>query len=495
MSLFEGYLKAYGFYSGSLTPDEVGKMTGKRASVNGTVTVDLWSKHISGEQGLGIIPITENNEVKFAAIDIDQYDLDLPALAKSIHEKKLPLIVCRTKSGGAHVFLLMTKFHEAAPIQRKMREIASILGFGGAEIFPKQTHIVAERGDVGNWINMPYFNASKTNRYAISHLGHPLEITEFTTLAKNSLVDPDYFLQLKVEEAQHLEGGPPCLNHLISMGFPKGTRNNGLLNLGVYAKKAFPDSWQLKVEEYNHRFMDPPLSAGEVLGVIHSLNKKDFFYMCKQTPISQYCNMPKCRGCKHGIGQGSLGMPKFGTLTKLRTDPPIWFLEVEGGGRLELATGDLQNQRAFQNRCMASLNIMPIPPKNEVWQEIVSALLENVHEVEIPPEATPTGMLKAHLEEFCTSRVQAKTIDDLLLGKPWTNGHMTYFRMKDFLEYLDRKKFVMARPYIAMHLRDWGASTRVFNIRGKSCSTYFIKEFKKQDESFPSMEEQKPTPY
>lgn len=492
--LFEGYSKAYGFYSGELTADS-GKLTGKRGSVTGAVTVELWERHLTGEMGLGIIPINENSEVKFAAIDIDDYHLDLNALNIKIEKLKLPLVMCRTKSGGAHLYLFLTKFYSAAKIQARMREMSSLLGYGGSEIFPKQTKINADRGDVGNWINMPYFNAGKTSRYGFNDKNVSLDPYKFIEYAKSKMIDPDALMKLKIEETDHLPGGPPCLNHLIGMGFPQGTRNNGLMNLGVYAKKMSPDSWEMLVEEYNRKYMTPPLESHEVIGVTKSLKKKEFFYMCKQPPISQYCNMPKCRMCKHGIGAGDTGMPKLGTLTKLLTQPPIWFIEVEGGGRLELSTHELQNQRAFQLACMTALNIMPIVPKNEIWQEIVSNLLSNVNEAEVPIEATPIGMLRAHLEDFCTNRVQAKTADDMLLGKPWTNNHFHYFRMKDFLEYLDRKKFIMQRNQIAMRLRDWGAEQRFFNIKGKGINVYVLKEFEKQEQPFDVPNQAKPTPY
>lgn len=498
MSLFDGYRKAYGYYSGTLTTEDGGKMVGKRASVSAPVTEELWDKHIAGEIGLGIVPINENSQVKFAAIDIDEYDLDLVQLNTRLRKHDLPLVLCRTKSGGAHLYLFLTVFHDAGEIQRKMREVSSLLGYGGAEIFPKQTKVVAERGDVGNWINVPYFGGDNTTRYALNRENTPLKnLLAFINYAKSRMTDPKVFIKSKYEEEQHLLGGPPCLNHLISMGFPKGMRNNGLLNLAIYAKKLSPTGWEALVDEYNRKFMVPPLEPSEVIGIIKSLQKKDFFYMCKQPPIAQYCNMPKCRTCKFGIGGGDTGMPKFGGLTKLKTEPPIWFLDVEGGGRLSLSTGDLQNPRGFQNACMEQLNAMPILPKHEVWQEIISGLLKTVNEVEVPFESTPTGQLHSHLEEFCTSRVQAKTPDDILLGKPWTNNGFHHFRIKDFLEYLERKKFnMMPKNNIAMHLREWGADKRFFNIRGRGVNTYVVKEFENtQKEGFEPPNQEKKVPY
>jgi hypothetical protein len=74
------------------------------------VTDELWDNHFEGEgAALGIIPITENNDCRWGCIDIDEYNFDHTSLIKSIRNHKLPLIVCRSKSGGAHVFLFTKK--------------------------------------------------------------------------------------------------------------------------------------------------------------------------------------------------------------------------------------------------------------------------------------------------------------------------------------------------------------------------------------------------
>jgi hypothetical protein len=479
MLLFAGDMKAYGAYKLTGAVSETGKVEGKAYSLKGDVTAELWEKHLRGQQGLGIIPINQDSQVKFAAIDIDEYPLDLVDINRRIREYGLPLLVCRTKSGGAHLFLFLNEFAEAKAIQVRMREFASYLGFGSSEVFPKQTNILVERGDVGQWINMPYFDMNNTLRFGLNIDGTQLaSAADFIIFAKNSQVSfADVMaIQLNVEES--LSGGPPCLQHLIKLGFPAGTRNNGLFNLGIYAKKFCPDDWRKLVETYNVKYMDPPLTPNEVLAVIKSLDKKDYSYTCKSQPIQSHCNLSKCRSCKHGIGGGA-GMPKLGTLTKLNTQPPIWFIDVEQGGRLELTTDDLLAPMRFQVRCMEVLNIVPPVLKRETWQEIVRNLLDNLTVVEVPKEATPEGQLMQHLEEFCTSRVSGKTHEELLLGKPWTNNKFHYFRLKDFIGYLTRQKFTDVKiNRIAMFLRDHKAEKHFFNIKGKGCNCYAIPEFK-----------------
>ncbi len=279
------------------------------------------------------------------------------------------------------------------------------------------------------------------------------------------------------------------MNHLASMGFPTGTRNNGLFNAAVYFKKVNADNWQAQVHQFNMNHMRPSLETGEVNAVIKSLANKEFNYTCKQAPIANYCNMPKCRACQFGIGVGELGMPKFGSLTKVCSVPPTWFLDVDGGGRMELSTEELQSPRLFQVKCMSTLNVMPIPPKAAEWQEIVHKLLKEVTEVPIPEEATPRGQLWQHLEDFLTGRAKARVVDEILLGKPWQHNGFYFFRHKDFLDYLERKKF-RAMPYYAVSVcfTDWKFQKKFWNVRGKGVNTYVVdeREFEHQESAVPT---------
>ena len=76
---------------------------------------------------LGIIPITENNDCRWGCIDIDEYNFDHASLIKSIRNHNYPLIVCRSKSGGAHVFLFTKENIPASLMQSKLKEMAIIL--------------------------------------------------------------------------------------------------------------------------------------------------------------------------------------------------------------------------------------------------------------------------------------------------------------------------------------------------------------------------------
>lgn len=492
--LFEGYAETHGVYR--ITPGtqpEGGKIKGQALTVNEPVTMQKWSDHLSGNHPLGIIPINRESKAKFGAIDIDEYPLHHVKLMNEIDRLNLPLVTCRTKSGGAHLFVFTTEWVPAKLIQDKLREMASALGHGTAEVFPKQTQLLSDRGDIGSWINLPYFDGDRGNRYAFNYDNSPKPLRDFLEWAYERRITPDKLAAIRAEVPETLEGGPPCLQRLIKQGFPNGTRNSGLFNLGVYARKAHAEDWEKYLEEYNHRFMQPPLDATEVLGVMKSLRRKDYQYTCKQAPIHAYCHASLCRTCKFGIGDGDLGMPKFGSLTKLCTTPPVWFLEIEGGGRLELTTEDLQSPFRFQRKCMESLNLMPGMMKDRQWQEIISKLLEDCHVVEVPPEATERGLLIQHLEDFCVSRVQAKAAEEILLGKPWMENGRHHFRLMDFEKYLQRVNFKgLNRNFIVVYIRDQGGERLFMRIKGKGVNVWTVPEFKnKQTEAHETPREGK----
>ena len=96
----------------------------------------MWQKHLDGKDSLGVIPINDDNKCKWGCIDIDSYaGFDHKKLINKIKQFNLPLIVCRSKSGGAHVFLFTKDYVSASLMQDKLNEIRSVLGYGGSEVF------------------------------------------------------------------------------------------------------------------------------------------------------------------------------------------------------------------------------------------------------------------------------------------------------------------------------------------------------------------------
>ena len=469
--IFEGLNCAYGQYIPSNTYSENGKQKGKPFTVRKTVTDILWQNHLDGkEPALGIIPINEQSLCKWGCIDIDQYNFDHKKFIKKIKQKNLPLIVCRSKSGGAHVFLFASEHIQAALMRSKLKRMAALLGYSECEIFPKQEFILIERGDTGSFLNLPYHAGDKTTRYAFKENGESATVEEFIQMYDKYKIPKEKFESLKIEsnKEQAIKDGPPCLQTLCKEGFPEGTRNNGLYNIGVYLKKANPDTWQTDLATYNTRFMKPPLSPQQVMTTIKSLNNKDYQYKCKDQPICNFCDSVTCQTRKFGVGNGVM-MPEISNLRIFTSDPPIWFVNV-GGQTVEVDTKTLRNFDLFDESCMDQIREKLPPIPKPVWSRKVSELFKSVEEIEAPESLTFKKQLEEYLENFTTDRAAGKQKSDINRGVSWTDEGKTYFKFKDFWNYLQRtRSWNMERNKTSHKIQElFNAKETVLKISGKS---------------------------
>ena len=443
-SIFLGLEIAYGQYQPG-ERGENGKQQGKAFIVRKPVTDELWDKHLKGEgPALGIIPITESNDCRWGCIDIDEYNFNHTSLIKSIRSKKLPLIVCRSKSGGAHVFLFTKENISASLMQSKLKSMAIVLGYEGSEIFPKQTEILVQRGDTGNFLNLPYYNEMKGLRYAINDNGTGCTLEEFYQLYDKYVCTEETIQEIKTEEKKIEEafpGGPPCLNKLATVGFGQGSRNNALFNIAVYYKQSAPDTWEDKIVEANLKYMEPTLSNSEVQQLIKSVNRKGYDkYRCKDSPINAVCQSGLCRTKRFGVGFGEEEMPMLGSLTKYASKPPEWFLDVDKK-RIQLKSEQLYSPQLFALACLDQANLVVPVPKPKDWkQHFLKPMMTGLQEVEPLESLDPVNELTNLLQDWTTNRQSARTFDDILNKLPYTDEkrEFTYFKMEDFYSFCKR---------------------------------------------------------
>ena len=127
INIFHGLDRAHGVTKVADTNGNGTKIKGTSFVKREPVTDDLWLKHLQGTENLGIIPINDDNQCKWGCIDIDSYaGFDHKKLINKIKAFKLPLMVCRSKSGGAHVFLFTESFGSAKTMRNKLTEINNI---------------------------------------------------------------------------------------------------------------------------------------------------------------------------------------------------------------------------------------------------------------------------------------------------------------------------------------------------------------------------------
>ena len=223
--------------------------------INRPLTLQQYEDHITGIRSLGVVPIDENGEVSWAAIDIDTHKNDktkppvpwsnqqYKKLLDKIKFLKLPLTVVKSKGGGAHCILSLGKKYSAKAVQDLMKVFEYALGYEGLEVFPKQTELGPK--DSGSFLNLPYFKGNSRNIINF----------EYKTLNIEGL---DYALERIVKLPSQLKF------FLLKQGSRTQHRNDRTWCAAAYFKKQYPDQWEEKTIEYNQLFNEPPL--GEAHG-------------------------------------------------------------------------------------------------------------------------------------------------------------------------------------------------------------------------------------
>jgi hypothetical protein len=449
--LFSGYENVYGQYSTDKAQPNptTGKVDGSAWTERGQ---PAWKKHVEGKVGLGIIPLKIENTVSFGAIDIDIYKgISHSGIENKVKSLGLPLIVCKSKSGGAHLYVFFKEPVAARIVIDKLSEWATILGYGGVEIFPKQSQRVSP-DDVGNWINMPYFGGDLTQRYAFKD-GKSLKLAEFIDYAESKQITAKElrsldFTKLESADEELLEGAPPCLCIMYANGgVPEGMRNDTLFNAGVYAQKKYGDDlWREKLHELNTLLCKPEVSKQEMAQLIKSLQRKESYEMRCNGP---HCNKKKCRMSQYGRGPmyTDLGID-VGGITKVEGDEAAWYVEINDK-RVKMATADLMSQSRFNTRCVEMINMLTIPLPYNRWLEFIqNVILAKADVVQLPREATWDGQFWHRFTQFTNAMgLRASSIEEVILGKVWTlaEGDIVFMPIALF-DFLNEVKFRYDSP-------------------------------------------------
>ena len=511
--IFKGLESAYGQtkLTNELRAD--GKNEVKSYTIKKPITDLLWKQHLEGvDPALGIVPINENNECRWGCIDIDTYPFDHLKLIKKIREKELPLIVFRSKSGGAHVFLFVKEFIPASLMRQKLQMIASSLGYAKAEIFPKQSTIKADRGDVGNFLNMPYHGGNRTVRYAIDDEGQSLTIENFCQQYDQYVQTIESIKSLfinkkseSVKEDEAFPDGPPCLNTIIKNGpvvegngdIAASGRDDGLFNIGVYLKKAFPANWQDKLDDYNdEKYVKPKLKSEDVIRIKKQLDKKDYDYKCEQKPICNFCNEKLCYTKQFGKGD-EVRMPNIANIRKYPSDPPIFFVTVDED-TIEVDGPTLHDAEKFSVVCMTELGTPLLPVAKLIWRKMIAKLMKNMDILEAPDDTKITVQLKELVTDFISR--DADKIEDVLTKRPYTDKKgITYFKFKDLWKFLLNSKSWPEKTYpknktIRLMEDLFEAKVKVMKISDESHKIWNLKKTK-VEKFTPIKREKQPAPF
>lgn len=445
--IFVGRTDAYGIYA--LPKGQIAKrgtkFLGKAKTVtDGELTEENYKAHLDGKTGLGIVPIIpKDNTVSWFVIDVDKYGEDdlHGSLAVQINKLNLPLLVCKSKSGGAHLYCFLTEPSPAKDVLDVARKFAKKLGLDPkVEIFPKQETIGTN--DAGSWINLPYFGETRPCMGVDGKT--ELSLKEFLLFVHEREVHPSD-LDVRVEELQHREDtgskAPPCIDRMIDEGVEEGGRDNALTHVTVYLKKRYPDDWQDRVADFNGAHITPPLKFGDVARIIKGGERKEYQYLCKQQPMCALCDQAACFKREYGIGDGvPSNMTDFAidSIRRIDTEEPIFIVVVDGVPvRMDINT--LTTYRLFRIEFAKRTNRLLKPMKPNEWDERLAPALEAA-EVESAPEIVgASGQIRHHFMEWTGQMMQTGSLQRCLEGYPVYNKKTITFRGTDFISYLRRQ--------------------------------------------------------
>jgi hypothetical protein len=501
--LFRGYELGHGQHELFDKPDESGKIKGRASTKATGATAKEYEVHLKGAgTSLGLIPLLKDDTCWFGAIDVDiqgQVKLNetIEQLEKRIRDLELPIVVCRSKSGGAHLYVFGAEPLPAKVLIRKLTEFAAALGYGGCEIFPKQS-MRADLGDRGNWINIAYYGTlgkSGTDRYAIRN-GKPIKkIEEFLGYANQMRIRASELDSVAVKMSDLFSDGPPCLQHFATFGLQSGGRNTALTNVAVYYKKAKPDSWQEATMEFNFQHFQPPLDVQEVNQVLKNVARKDYFYTCKQPPLVNHCDKKTCVKREFGItfGKDEGELFPIDNLTKcVSRDSVRWYAETQSL-RMEVTTEQLFSPVLMQKVCAEKLHVVIIPGKNRDWHLRLKELFETCTIIDDPVDASRNGQFENLLDNFFTASRPARNKDEIIKGNAYLEDHRIHFRSEDLFNYLTIRRFQHTPHEIWLWLKTMGAKAEQVKIKGKTVRVWTLPEPEKYDNSplsLPNTEEE-----
>lgn len=457
--IYAGLHRAHGKNQTSKLFDAKNKRKSKNQTLHQPYTVSLWDAHLKGVDGLGVIPITDEATCNWGAIDVDIYPLDLVELEQKVKSLNLPAVVLRTKSGGAHITVYFKEMQPCKDVRNRMAEFSFAMGLGEREIYPKQVKL-ANNNDVGNWLNMPYFNAlgTGTERYAVIN-GEEATVDQFLEYVDTIRLDSIDDLEIPIRSTE-MDDGPPCLQRIIEIKAGPGERNSVLFNMGVYTRLKHESDWERELEKCNHEYLQPPLSHKEVGAMVKSLEKKNYTYTCNNVPISNHCNKEVCKNREFGIGAFEhidVGII-VDSITKMTSEPPMWVLSLEGV-RSEVETEELLDQTKFRRVCVNAINKIPGRMKGDDWDKFIRLKLAEIEIIEAPKETKMSESVVSMLPQYLSSVPEGFSDRDLRMGRWVKNGVGFKMEGRCFMDYMNRMQMKVDARKMWLALLGVGVTT------------------------------------
>ena len=502
IQIFTGLDRAHGVTYVDKKGAEGQKIKGKSFVKREFVNNKMWEDHLNGnEPSLGIIPINDENKCRWGCIDIDSYaGFDHKKLIDKIKHLQLPLLVFRSKSGGAHVFLFTTVAVEAKLLRDKLLSISAVLGYGGSEVFPKQVELKS-KDDTGNFLNLPYFGGDKTTRYCFNDEGEAITLERFCLLHELYKLTPEQLENLQIKRPEtEFNDGPPCLESIVQTEIKDG-RDRIIYQYIQYAKRKWPENWQLKINAFNYKYFashpEGPLDDKIIQGKIKFNDGKELGFKCNEEPMCNHCDKNLCRTRKFGIGGDSV-FPTLSDLQKVTLDEPYYWVNVDGE-RVKLDNIDyLIEQRLFRRNVAKQINKKPPRITVKEFEKYTDQLLQGLEIVAAPEGSSLVDQLRNHLEDYCIQRaVGTVTKPDILNGAVYTESNQYLFTFHRFFHgHLTKKKWREDyQPTQQMLKEHCGCEEGRMLVGKKKPTVMKVNVFEKTEEQFTQKKLKEEVPF
>jgi hypothetical protein len=468
---FSGLERAHGEYTIKGKGNAKGKMAGEAFTRQSPTTETLWKKHLEGTLGLGVPPLRADNTVYFAVIDVDEYPLDHNKLNDLITELKLPLTLCKSKSGGAHLYIFFSDPVKASLVVPKLKKWADALGYADTEIFPKQMEHPNE-DSTGNWINVPYFAANNTDRPAIVE-GRELSPLAFIKHIAATRITEAQFKKINVTIDHTLDGAPPCVRKIWTAGLDQysGERDVGYYNIATFLNMKYGDEtdehgnfiWENKYWEFFDSNKIENMPRKEVQKTYNQIEKELKFYSCTQQPCVRLCDKKDCANEEYGIGGQGPGF-EITRLIKYEdsTGSFVYYDVYVDDKKIEVRNDtDLYVYRTFRHKVTTAMNHQPPMCKDATWNGMLNNALDQVEIKRADDDSTDDGVLASeYFPAFVNRMIVDDDIQQLFIGRVMrdTKTGLIWFSLVDFEKYLRSEQIRKSAAEIAPILRRFYAT-------------------------------------